>query len=306
MAHIQFSGNVDEPDSFSAEDIDTVTKLYNDTVDAIIFIMRYTGRANQDSINRELEYTGIKSLEHLSRFPYNKLISAVGMANDYHRQNARNSYEPFSSLSTVKIRNAVDEYETEYSSRTHTLSQLHWSFQTDVIFAFDKLYKEVKQFRAKNEHNPSMHKALFVLRNFINGTLNIIGTPENQWFDAPLTLDMVFKIRDKLSANNTPIYPLHIYNDITRFESIKEQSIARKRERSRKQHYDNMSQQLAMADDRYVELVESNREMAKRIDQLTRENAELIRQNEQLIQTIAMAKRGILGKLAFGKKQHGK
>ena len=306
MAHIQYSGNADEPDSFSVEDIDTVTKLYNDTVDAIIFIMRYTGRTNRDSIDRELEYIGIGTLEHIGRFPYNKLISAVGMANDYHKQNARNSYEQFSLLSTEKIRNAVDEYEMEYSSRTHKLSQLHWSFQTDIIFAFDKLYKEVKQFRAKNEHIPSMHKALFVLRNFINGTLNIIGAPENKWFDAPLTLDMVFKIRDKLSANNTPIYPLHIYNDITRFESIKDQSIARKREHSRKQHYDNISQQLAMADDRYVELVESNRELAKRLAQKEHENEKLRQENEQLTQTIAMAKRGILGKLAFGKKQNGK
>lgn len=313
MATIQFSGNESNPESFSVFDAENLTKTYNNTIDAINFILWYTGRTNQETIKKSLTYCGIESLEHIKPFPVNKLVSAIAMAHDFYKQTARGPYECFSLLSTEKILNAIYEYETEYSDRCKKVSLMCWAFQTEVILALDKLYSEIKQFKKKYKHLHKMHRTISQVDDFLQKTLNIIGAPENTWFNGSMTLSTAFVIRDKLSENQTAIFPIHLYRDIMRFNEVQESILQHKREHSHKKHYDAISHELDSTDNRNFELAAANHELANRVAALEAENKRLRAlksnsdaQNSRLSIQIRNMRQSVIGNLLFKMTQKRK
>ena len=128
MVAIRYSGNEKDPGAFSVQDMDHLIQSYNETIDAILFVTNYTNRTTKAMFDQALAARGIESLGYCDKFPYNQLISCVGMANDLHRSNNMGPYESFSSLASLKIRNGVTEYEETYSKLTRELSVLHWAF----------------------------------------------------------------------------------------------------------------------------------------------------------------------------------
>ena len=311
MATIEYSGNVDSPESFSQQDMDRLIKTYNDTVDAIVEILRYTGRqTSYESFQKSLDMCGIESLEHKHIYPQNKLISAVGMAADLHIQDGGSTLAPFSPFASIKIRNAISEYEQTYSELGTCVGQMNWVFQTDIIFAYDKLCNEYRQFKKKNKKDcknvARLNRMIKEIDNCLNLTADLIGTPEIEWFNGEITMTQVAKVREKLSNNNVPIYPLHMYRDIMRFHALVDMAHTIKHEKSRKKHYDQMSYELDTMDDRNIELVESNREMAKHVAELERENKRLKQENTDLNNEnvrmsaqIANIRQSAIGKFVF-------
>ena len=314
MAAIEYSGNVDNPDSFSQQDMDRLIKTYNDTIDAIIEIRRYTGRqTTQESFQKSLDMCGLESLEHKNIFPQNKLISAVGMAVDLHIQDGGSTMASFSPFVSVKIRNAVSEYEQTYSDLGACVGKMNWVFQTDIIFAYDKLCHEYQQFKKKYKHVTGLKYMIREMDKCLGLTATLIGTPEIEWFNGSITMFQVSQVREKLSNKNEPIYPLHMYRDIMRFHALVDMTRTVKREKSRKKHYAHMSGELDSMDDKTVELAQSNRDMAKRIAELERENQKLKQEktnldaeNAHLAVQIANIRHSKLGELIFQMTQRKK
>lgn len=306
MAVIQFSGNTDDPESFSQRDMDHLIKTHNDTIDAILFVVNYTERTTKAAFEKSLEVRGIEHFEYFTDFPQNKLISGLGFANYAHKENGGGSYEAFSPFLSTKIRNEISDYEETYSELSRRLGKLHWAFQTDMIFAYDKLCAQVKKFKSKYKHVVGLHKMMADLEKNMQTTAQVIGSPEIDWFNGSLTIQQAIAVREKLNATDTPIYPLHIYRDIMRFETIQDQVKTKQHDRSRASHYQNAQQDSAEMADKNIELSQLNIELEKRIHQLEQENAQLRNEKAQLIATkekmarqMAAAHSGLFGKLAF-------
>jgi hypothetical protein len=320
MASILYSGNADKPNTFSAADMEHVATTYNSVLDAIDYILRYIGVKNNDLINRALGYYDMESLSPVTGSPHNKLVSTVGMAADFHKRMALRTRDSFSQISTERILNAVSDYENRYAKYCYDIMMLTWAFQTFMLQAFDKLHYEICEFRKKYKNVPQFHNAMSEVDKLLRSTMDTIGTPENQWLNGAASLTQIFKIRDKLSANNTPIQPLHLYHDIMRFQDVKESVLATKREHSRKKHYNQMSRELNTMDTQNFELAQSNHELAKRIAILERENAQLRAANANLVsentkldtqnvefcRQIDSLKRGIIGKMLVNRAQKRK
>ncbi len=314
MASIEYSGNVDSPDSFSQQDMDRLIKTYNDTIDAIIEIRRYTGRqTSHDGFQKSLDMCGLTSLEKIFIFPQNKLISAVGMAADLHIQDGGSTMAPFSPFVSIKIRNAISEYEQTYSELGTCVGKMNWVFQTDIIFAYDKLCHEYRQFKKKYKHVTGLKYMIREMDKCLGLTADLIGVPENTWLNGSITMSQVSQIREQLSNKNEPIYPLHMYRDILRFSALLDMTHKVKREKSRSQHYAHMSRELDSMDNKTVELTESNRDMAKRIAELERENKKLKQENTdldaenaRLATQIANVRHGKLGEFVFQMAQKRK
>ena len=175
-----------------------------------------------------------------------------------------------------------------------------------MIFAFDKLYNEVKKFKSKYAHIPGLNKIVADVEKHIQITANTIGSPEIEWFDGQITFTKVIAVREKLSANQTPIFPLHMYRDINRFESAKEIVKSIKRERSRKKHYDNAQRELDIMSTKVIELTQANADLVAQIQQLQKQNAELNQEKETMAAQIASIRNKSFGKILFNLAQRKK
>ena len=306
MAKIQYSGNAESPESFTQRDMDILVKTYNHTIDAIRFITNYTEHSNKATFERSLRRHEIDDLTYYTHFPQNKLISTLGMVNDRHNRSQSGPYDPFSSFLSVKIRNEINEYESAYAELGVRLGKLHWAFQREIVFAFDKLCGAVNKFKSKYKHVTGLHKKIATLDNNINKIAQIIGAPENKWFNGSLTLQQAIAVCDKLSQMSRPIYPLHLYRDILRFQAVQEATMNVKREHSRKSHYNHMQLELESMSDKNIELAQTNTELSKSVSQLTQQNYELTTQNQQMAQQLATLQRSLLGKIAIKLAQRKK
>ena len=313
MATIRYSGNVDNPDSFSQGDMEHLIRTYNETIDAVLYVVNYTNRTTKAAFEKSVEMRGIEDFSYFTEFPQNKLISGLGFANDVYKQNPHGPFDAFSSFLTTKIRNEISEYEETYAELGRRISKFNWAFQTDMIFAFDKLYSEFRKFKSKYKHTVGLHKMVANLEKNIQITAQVIGLPEIKWFNGSLTSAQAISVREKLSDATTPIYPLHMYHDIMRFESLRDKVQERKRDRSRSSHYECAQQDSIEMAAKNIELSQINVELEKRIQQLEQENAELRAKNEQMtaikeqfVHQTANVRRGLLSKLAFVSKQNKK
>ena len=306
MPTIQYSGNTNDPNSFSQRDMEHLIKTYNDTVNAIIFILNYTDRSNKPAFEKSLSERGIDNLDLIDQNPHNRLISALGMANDLHKRDGLSSVAPFSTLASLKLRNEISNYEEFYAELERRISALHWTFQTEMVFAFDKLYNDVKKFKSKYKNVVGLHKIFAELDTFLASTADIIGSPEVKWLNGSIPAPLAFALRDKLSANNTPIFPLHMYRDIMRFENAKEIVLDIKRERSRASHYDNIQRELELVSEKNIELSMANIDLVKQVQKLEQEKSALSAHNQELSDQIANMRHGILGKILFEWSQRRK
>ena len=306
MPSIQYSGNKDDPNTFTQRDMERLIKTYNSTIDAILYVLNYTERSNKTAFERSLEARGIDNLDYADRFPHNKIISCVGMASGLHKEYGLGSLEPFSSLASLKIRNAVSEYEQLYADLEQRLGKLHWAFQTDMIFAYDKLCGEVKKIKSKYKNVIGLHKIMSELEKNIHTTAMVIGSPENECFTGSISIPQAIVVRQKLSDKNEPIYPLHMYRDIMRLEEVKEVLKSIKREKSRSSHYDKATHDLKDISDKNIELAEINHDLEHQVAELEQENADLRSQNAEMAQLIADMRRGFLGQVVYNRAQRKK
>ena len=306
MAVIQYSGNADNPDSFSQHDMNHLIKTHNETIDAIIFVLNYTERSTKAAFEKSLEMRGIDNFEYFTDHPANKLISCLGMANDVQKRDTPGSYNSFSPFLSIKIRNAISEYEETYAELGRRVGKLHWAFQTDMIFAFDKLCAETKKFKSKYKHVVGLHKIIADLEKHIQKTAQIIGSPEIEWFNGSLTMAQAISVREKLNAAQTPIYPLHMYRDIMRLRDAQEKVQTTKHDRSRSSHYKNAHQNALAMSDKNVELSEANLELARRNAELSADNSHLLQEKQQLIEQVAALQRGFFRKIALKLAQRKK
>lgn len=305
MSVIQYSGNVDDPESFTMKDMERLIKAYNNTIDAILFIVNYAG-SNKAMFDKTIVIRGLSDLGYCDQYPYNALISCVGMANDLHKKDGRGSYEPYSSLASLKIRNESDNYENKYKELLINIGKLQWSFQDYVILAFDKLYADVKKFKSKYKNVIGVHKILKDLDKCLNRTVETIGFPEIEFFNGNITKIQAITVSAKLSANQTPISPLHLYRDIMRFETVKEMVQNAKREHSRQKHYDAAQHELDTITDQNIELAQTNYELAQKNSELQSEKQKLIADNEKMAKQIANMRRSFVGRILFNLAQRKK
>lgn len=313
MAVIQFSGNVDNPDSFSQADMDHLIKTYNETINAIPFVVNYTGRTTKAAFEKSMAVRGIDNFDYFTAFPQNKLISALGMANDVYKQESRGPFDAFSSFLTTKIRNEISEYEETYAELGRRIGKLHWAFQTDMIFAYDKLCGEFKKFKSKYKHVVGLHKMIADMEKHMQITAAVIGAPEIDWFNGSITVQQAILVREKLNAADTPIYPLHIYRDIMRFEALQDKVKMTKRNRSCSSHYQSACQDSIAMSDKNIELSQNYLELEKRVQQLEQENsklraenAKLVASQEKVVRQVAESRTGLFGKIAFALSQRKK
>ena len=299
MAVIRYSDNSDDPQSFTQQDMDHLINTYNTTISALIFVLNYTEQSNKHTFERSLMARRLEDFSYYSAHPENKLIYAVGTANALHKQNHANATAPFSSIETSIIRNAVSEYERTYKELEQKVGRLNWAFLTEMIFAYDKLCGEVRKFKSKNKHVIGLAKITAELDKYMALTANAIGAPENEWCTGSMTWDQACVIREKMSANDMPLYPLNMYRDLMRFETVKETIYATKRDKMSRKQRRSTAIELDTTNDKIVELAQANHELAQRVAQLEQEKTQLIADNTKLSTQIAQAQRGFLGKIAF-------
>lgn len=304
MAVIQYSGNVDNPESFTQHDMEHLIRAHNETIDAIIFVLNYTEHSNKAEFEKSLEIREIKEFKYWTKFPQNKLISALGMANDAYKQDGTGPYGAFSPFLSIKIRNEISEYEETYSELSRRVGVLQWAFQKDMVFAFDKLCAEIRNFKRKYKHVVGLHNMLTDVDRFQKSTAAIIGSPEIEYFNGSITLQQAIAVCDKLSKAHTPLYPIHMYRDILRFQAIQDSVKSNQHERSRSSHYASARQDVAALSDRNIELAQTNAELEKTVKKLQNENAKLNTENSQLslekqqmAAEIEILRRGLFGKL---------
>lgn len=313
MSVMQYSGNVEDPESFSQRDMERLVREYNHMIDAITYVLNYTDFSNKPSFEKTLMARGIDGLNHVDRFMYNRLISAVAMANDLHKQSDLGAYAAFSSLSSIKIRNEISEYENFYADLKMRIGKLQWAFLSEMIFAYDKLCNEIKKYKSKYNNVTGIHNLFANLEKNLNQTAGLIGNPEIKFFTGSLTMQQMIAIKDKLSANQTPISPIHMYHDIVQFEAIKDKILTKKREYSRESHYKNTMRELNAAFDQNVDLIQTNKELTKaniklksENAKLSSENARLIAENKKMAQQIANIQGNFIGKIMLNWMQRNK
>lgn len=313
MATIQHSGNTDNPESFSQRNMEHAIRTHNETIDAITFVLNYTERSNKPAFEKSLQVRNIDNFSYWTTFPQNKLISALGKARDSHIRDGGGPYDAFSPFLSLKIRNEISEYENAYSEITKRISDLNWTFQKDILFAFDKLCSEIKRFKSKYKHVAGLHKMFVNLDQYIKMTAEIIGTPEIDLFNGSLTLGQAIAVSDKLSKLKTPISPLHMYHDILRFQTIQEIVKDAHRERSRSAHYTRANRYCTTMSNQNIELTQIITDLEAQVRQLQSENNKLKLEKSQMIATntemahqIATMRSGLLGKMAFMRAQRKK
>lgn len=263
---IEFSGNRNQPDTFSVSRFNHIVRDYDETIEATKFLSKY--------IEQPIL---AKKLTPLERNTCEDLISGLAFIRSQHS----NKYNALSSFLTLKLFGFLEDYENQYTLLVKQLSDFKYNIGLYTVLAFDKLFGEFQSIKKHCKKTPGLRS----VEQFINDTMSRIGTPYKECINGHIVLTDAMLINIYLRDNNNFINILPLYRTILLFQQeqqkISDEKLRAKRFGATKYAKKESDKTLNASVDANIGLYQENQELRSKIAQLESENTALTTQLAQ-------------------------